>query len=104
MKCEHDPIVQLDDLIRCRKCGELLPEMEEEIATVSSRKRANNVLQEIAVAGGYRASGMQDGFVVYRKMQNENEEEVTAQKNKGFGYKVVKRTRRLLGSDKTENN
>jgi len=104
MKHEHDPILQLDGIIKCRTCGVMLSNMEEEITTVTSRRRAEKVLQELAVAGGYRASGFDDGFVVYRIEKNGNEEEVTAKKKEGVGYKVVKRTTRLLGSDKTKDN
>lgn len=104
MKHEHDPILQLGGIIRCRKCGEILPEMTEEITTVTSRRRAEKILQEIAVAGKYRADRFEGGFVVYSRTTEDNEEEVQAQKKEGVGYRVIKHISRLLGSDKKENN
>ena len=91
MKHEHDPVLMLDGLIKCRTCGKILPSMEEEISIVTSRRRAEKILQEIAVAGSYQADKFENGFVVYSKEYNNYREEVTAQKTEGTGYRVLKR-------------
>lgn len=91
MKHEHDPVLMLDGLIKCKTCGTTLPSMEEEISIVTSRRRAEKILQEIAVAGSYQADRFEEGFVVYSKEDNNYREEVTAQKTEGTGYRVLKR-------------
>ena len=99
MKHEHEPILSLDGIIRCRACGELLPNMEEEITKVSSARRVVKVLQEIAVAGRYRASSFEGEFVVYCRDKNGNREEVTGQKVGERNYRIFKRTVSVRGGD-----
>ena len=88
---EHEPMVMLNGTIRCRTCGEILPRMEETISLVSSQRRANRILQEIAVAGHYQANTFEDGFVVYSRSNNGNREELTVQKLSERNYRIVKR-------------
>ena len=88
---EHEPMVMLDGMIRCRTCGELLPRMEETISLVSSQRRANRIVQEIAVAGHYQANALEDGFVVYSRRKNGSQEEITVQKLSERNYRIVKR-------------
>ena len=86
--CEHTPTLGLDGIIRCKRCGDLLPHMDEEIDKTQSAKRANRILEEIAVSGGYFASGFSNGFIVYCK----NEEILTAEKLGERNFVVTKRT------------
>ena len=85
----HDIIVQLDGEAKCRICGE--SPREEEIAIVTSYRRANRILEEIAVAGHYRATTFERGFVVYAIERGSNREEVTAQKLSNRTYRIIKR-------------
>ena len=91
MEHKHEPLVQLDGLIKCRICGELLPYAEEEICKVSSAMRVRRVLEEIAVAGEYTADSYEKGFIVYSKKQNGIIEEVTGEKLSDRNYRVYKR-------------
>jgi len=61
--CTHEEHVGLDNLIRCRKCGVILPEIV--LASVQSAIRARRIQDEIASAGEYQATGMDGDFVVY---------------------------------------
>ena len=99
MKHEHEPILQLGGLIKCRTCGEFLNDMEEEIAIVSSYRRANRILEEIAVAGHYLAKGFEKGFVVFSREMNGNHEEITARKLSERNYCVIKR---IVGAKEVE--
>ena len=99
MEHKHEPIIQLDGLIKCRTCGEILSSMEEEITRVSSARRVIKVLQEIAVAGKYRASSFAGEFVVYSRDRNGNREEVTGQKISERNYRIFKRTISVEGGD-----
>ena len=91
MTHKHDPIEQLDGLIKCRTCGELLPSMEETIAQVDSAVKVNRILQEIAVAGHYKALTFEDGFVVYARDKGNNREELAVKKLSKRNYQVLKR-------------
>ena len=87
----HDPFLLINNTIRCRTCGEILPNMEEEITKVSSSKRATKVLQEVAVAGRYVARSFEREFVLYTRDTNGIREEVTAEKLSDRNYRVFKR-------------
>ena len=99
MQHEHDPEIQLNGLIKCRTCGEPLLSMEEEITKVSSAIRVVRVLQEIAVAGKFRASSFEGDFVVYARDRNGNREEITGQKLNERSYRIFKRTISVEGGD-----
>ena len=96
---QHEPLIQLGGLIRCKTCGKLLPSMEEEITKVSSARRVVKVLQEIAVAGKYRAVSFEKEFVVYSRDKNGSREEVTGEKLGERHYRVFKRTVSTQGCD-----
>ena len=91
MEHKHEPLVQLDGMIKCRTCGIILPYAEEEICKVSSAMRVRRVLEEIAVAGGYYAASYEQGFIVYSKKQDGIVEEVTGEKLSDRNYRVYKR-------------
>ena len=91
MKHEHEPNIQLNGMITCRTCGEILPYMEEDIAKVDSALKANRILQELAVAGNYRANSWDSGFVLYSRDKNANREELAVKKGSKRNYRVVKR-------------
>jgi len=65
--------------------------MEEEITQMDSAVQANRVLQEIAVAGHYRASSFMDGFVIYSRDIDKRREEVTIQKISNRKFRVYRR-------------
>ena len=89
---EHDPIVGLDRVIRCRTCGHVLPYMKETISKVQSSSRARRILEEIAVAGNYKAVNFSGLFVVYSKNKDGLTEEVTAKKLGDREFEVTKKT------------
>lgn len=88
---EHDPVLQLDGLILCRTCGKFLPYMEEIIAVATSQRRMNLIMQEIAVAGHYVATTFENGYVVYSRVKDSNQEEIVAKKHGIRSYKIMKR-------------
>lgn len=89
---EHEPNLQLDGKIRCRTCGETVPSMEEQVGIVTSRVRANRILEEIAVAGHYQAKAYEEGFVIYGRDSNGSREEVTAKRINERSYRIIRRT------------
>lgn len=91
MNHKHEPILNLDGMVTCRTCGITMEHMEEKITAVGSRKRADRVLQEIAAGGRYEAISIDDGFVLYSRMNCMNREHLTAQKVSDRYYKVIKR-------------
>jgi len=91
-KHEHEPIISLGNLIRCRTCGQILSSMKEVISKVQSSTRARRILEEIAVAGKYKAIEFRGSFVVYSRNKDGLIEEVTAKKIGDREFEVVKRT------------
>ena len=87
---KHDALVSLDGIIRCRTCGEILPSMEEILTKVQSQRRAKRILEEIAVAGKYRAVNHIGGFVIYSRDRNGLTEEVTARRVNEKEFNIVK--------------
>ena len=91
MNHEHEPIVGLDSIIRCRTCGEVMPYAEIELGKVSSARMANRILDEIAIKGGFHAESFENDFIVYAKDNNGIREEVTARKQSDRVYLVIKK-------------
>ena len=89
---KHEPQILLDGQIKCRTCRKLLSSAEEEITKVSSARRVIKILQEIAVAGRYRATSFEKEFVVYSRDKNGNREEVTGERLSERNYRIFKRT------------
>ena len=91
MEHKHDPVVILGS-IKCRLCGKLLSSATENVAVADSAVRANRILQEIAVAGQYRADSTRDGFVVYIRDHGNLQEELSVQKVSNRRYHIIKIT------------
>jgi len=67
--------------------------MSEQVVTkVQSSVSAKRVLDEIVVAGGYKATGFHDGFVIYSKNKNEGTEQVFVRKIGDKEFEVVRKT------------
>jgi len=66
----HEPIIGLDNILRCRTCGKELSSAEEIIVKTQSALSARRVQDEIAIAGRYFASHFQSGSLVYSKSEN----------------------------------
>ncbi len=95
VKCEHEGVVGLDHIIRCRLCGITLDMYESQITKTQSAKRAKKIIDEIAVKGGFTAARFDDTFVVYEKHDQGIVEEITAIKEGDKEYKVIKRLRAI---------
>ena len=93
MQHQHDPLIGLDGLIKCRTCGELLPYFEEEICKVSSESRAKRVLEEIAAAGRYTVTSITGGFVIFSRETWPSNiiEEITCEKTHSRVYRIYKK-------------
>lgn len=89
----HEAELGLDKSIRCRECGEILDTYKEEICKVSSASRVRKILEEIAVSGGYSASGFENGFVVFSTVREGLTEEVNGEKVADRVFRVYKRIR-----------
>ena len=89
--CEHEPEIQLGGLIKCRICGNILPEATEEITKVSSARRARRILEELAMAGNYYVASRERGFPIYARDKNGVKEEITAEKLADREYKVYRK-------------
>ena len=90
---DHEAIIGLDKILRCRICGQVLSGTERVVSKVTSSSRAKRILDEIAVAGRYQAVGFSDGFVIYSKISDELTTEVTARK---IGERVFEVIRRII--------
>ena len=91
MSHEHEPLVGLNGLIKCKTCGNILPSVEMTISHVSSAYRARKVLENIASAGKYTIIGFHEDFPVYSKNKNGIIEEITASKITIRDYRVIKK-------------
>ena len=87
----HEPIISLDNLIKCQSCGQILPYAEQEIGKVVSSKIANRMLDELAIQGGFKADSFESGFIVYAKDKNGIREELTAKKQSERQFIIVQR-------------
>ena len=91
---KHESYISLDNIIRCRTCGQVLPFIEETIGKVVSAKQAKRVLDEIAVTGKYRAIGFSGGFIIFGKNKDDSlVEEITAEKLKERNFIIKKITK-----------
>lgn len=88
----HKPIIG-KGVIRCQTCDKFLDSAEEEILVAQSAIRAKRVQDEIAIAGGYTASGHEGDSVVYAKVLNGLTMEIVVRKVKDLEYVVIKRAR-----------
>jgi len=92
MEHRHMPILQLNNTISCRTCGEQLTDVTTELCKLSSATRARQVVEEIATVGKYTAVAIVNGFVVYcRNLNNNIREEVTAERISSRSFRVNKR-------------
>ena len=100
----HEPMTQLDDLIRCRTCGELIEKggddpienSEVELATVTSSRYANSIIDQIAIEGDFQPDAIVNGFMVYSKTKDGIREELTIRRRAETRmYVVVKKTIRI---------
>ena len=91
MEHEHEPIVGLDSIIKCRTCGQILPYSEIELGKVSSARMANRLLDEIAIKGGFKAESYEENFIVYAKDKNGFREELTVRKKSDRVYLVIQK-------------
>ena len=64
----------------------------EIISKVTSASSAKRILDEIAVAGNYIASGISDGFVIYSRIADDFTEEITARKQGDRTFVITKTT------------
>ncbi len=88
--CEHEGTVNLNHVLACRLCGIPLESYQSDIVTVQSARRANSIMDEIAVAGGYTALRFDGEFVVYGKTENGITEEIFTKKEDDKKYRVLK--------------
>ena len=65
---------------------------EQVIYKAYNSVRANKILVEIVVAGGYQAAGFHDGFVVYSKNRGGITEELFVRKIGDKNFEVVRKT------------
>ena len=91
MEHKHEPSVDLNGLITCRTCGQILPYAEQELGKVSSAIMANRLLDEIAVKGGFHAESFEGDFIVYSKDNNGITEEITCRKKSNRVYIIYKK-------------
>ena len=91
MEHKHEPYISLDNIVRCRTCGEILPYAEIELAKVSSARIANRILDEMAIKGGLQVGAFEENFIVYFKEKDGIREEVTAKKKSDRVYVVLQR-------------
>ena len=88
---EHEPLILLDGIIKCRTCGEILPYAEQELGKVSSAVMANRMLDELAIQGGFKADSFEDGFIVYSKDKDGIREEMSARRKSERVYIIIQK-------------
>ena len=91
MKHIHEPLVSLDNIIKCRTCGQILPYVEQELGKVSSARMANRLLGEIAVKGGFHAGSFDGDFIVYSRDKDGIREELTVEKKSERVYIILRK-------------
>ena len=65
------------------------------ISKAQSAVSAKRILEEIAVAGSYIASGFSDGFIIFSKSKDSLVEEITVEKIKEREF-VIKKTVKMV--------
>jgi glycine/serine hydroxymethyltransferase len=96
---EHEPIIQLDGIIKCRKCGKFLQSMTEEIANPDSGVKANRIMHTIASAGQFKAIASDNEFAAYTREVNGNIEELRAEMISPRKYRVYRKITHVGGDD-----
>ena len=91
MTHEHEALIGLDGLIKCKTCGEILACAEQELGKVSSARMANRLLSELAIKGQYTAKSFEDGFISFSKDNNGITEEITCRKKSDRVYIIYKK-------------
>ena len=77
---------------------------EQAIIKAQNSARAKKILDEIAVAGGYQATGLRNGFVVYSKNEDGVIEELFVRKIGDKEFAVVKRTIKEIINERSKSD
>ena len=89
---KHEPYVSLDNFLKCRTCGVILTNSEQEFGRVSSAIMAHKLLVKIATEGEFVVGGSEDGFVIYKKDRGSGlEERITIRKEAERAYAIVQK-------------
>ena len=92
MDHKHEPIAQLDGLVKCRTCGIILSNSEQELGRVSSARMAHKILVKIATEGEFVVGGYEDGFVIYKKDRRDGLKElITIRKEAERAYAIIQK-------------
>ena len=92
MNCKHDAHITLDNLIRCRICGDMLTESEETLSKIQSLVGARRIQDSVAAAqGGYKISAYDDKFVTYTRTTGSVVEQLIVRRDKPRQYSVIKK-------------
>lgn len=91
MEHKHEPIVSLDNILKCRTCGQSLSYSEREIGKVVSSKIANRMLDELAIKGSFKVASFESGFIVYFKEKDGIREELTVKKQSERQFVIIQR-------------
>ena len=78
--CEHDFAIGLDNLIKCRLCGQIGGESMEVLATVQSKVQARRIQDEIVKNGGWKVSGGNQFSVIYARKKGDSTEELSIER------------------------
>ena len=89
-KHQHDIDASLG-VSRCRTCGEIVGGTTTIVRTQSA-VRAKTIAEEIAVAGRYTASGMQDGYVLYTRKVDGATDEISVKRIGPQNFRVTRST------------
>ena len=97
MSCEHDFIMGLDNVIRCRLCGMEGGEIMEILGTVQSLVQARRVQDEIASHGDWLVADRDGQSVIYSRSRNGTVDELKVEKKGERQWQIVKITRQKEG-------
>lgn len=90
---EHDAIVGLDGIMRCRLCGKIGEEIVGILAVTQSLSQARRILGEVAVLGGWQASSHGEYAMVYSRNKGGIEEELSIKKKSTRQWLILKEIR-----------
>ena len=76
MKCDHEHMIGLDKVMRCRKCGALGGKSMEELATFQSLRQARYLLERMALDGNYGITAMGTHSAIYTRSSENMEEKI----------------------------